>query len=56
MATFQTPVSPGKSACNPHQSAGSSRVAYQIGGISFGMFADRGVALTLDKGIRELRG
>jgi hypothetical protein len=53
MATLQSPISSGKSACNAHQSAGSSRVAYEIGGISFGMFADRGVALTLDKGIRD---
>ena len=37
MATLQIPVSPEFLACNPHQSAGSSRVAYEIGGISFGM-------------------
>jgi hypothetical protein len=53
MATLQIPVAPEILACNPHQSAGSSRIAYEIGGISFGMFADRGVALTLDPGIRD---
>jgi hypothetical protein len=53
MATLQIPVSPENFACNPHQSTGSSRTAYEVGGISFGMFADRGVALTLDPGIRD---
>jgi len=53
MATLQIPVSPEFLACNPQQSAGSLRIAYAIGGISFGMFADRGVLLTLDPGIRD---
>jgi hypothetical protein len=53
MATLHIPVSPEKFACDPHQSAGASRIAYEIGGISFGMFADRGVTLALDPGIRD---
>jgi hypothetical protein len=52
MANFDTLVLPELCDWNSEQ-IGSSRVAYQIGGISFGMFSDDNVAVTLDPALRD---
>ena len=39
--------------CEFNRDIGRSRVAYQIGGISFGMFSDDDVPLTLDPSLRD---
>jgi hypothetical protein len=52
MANLNTLVLP--ELCDWHsEQIGSSRVAYQIGGISFGMFSDDDVPLTLDPGLSD---
>jgi hypothetical protein len=52
MATSQTPVCPEVLGWNPEQ-FGTSRIAYQIAGISFGMFSDGCVLLALDPALRD---
>jgi hypothetical protein len=52
MANLNTLVLPELCDWNSEQ-IGSSRVAYQIGGISFGMFSDEDVPLTLDPGLSD---
>jgi hypothetical protein len=52
MATLQTAVTPELCGCNPEQLA-VARIAYRIGGISFGMFSDGDVSLALDPALRD---
>ena len=52
MANLNTLVLPELCAWNSEE-IGTSRAAYQIGGISFGMFSDDDVPLTLDPALRD---
>jgi hypothetical protein len=52
MANFDTLVLPERCDSNTEQ-IGTSGVAYSIGGISFGMFSNDDVSLTLDPGLSD---